>query len=155
MIISSIDPRYHCSFWISYYSTRISYWPQFFFCPQKVEKNHPQKLLRKTQIHFFPLTASTAQMAQTEEFIQVHSRIFLPVFSLIRFWILLRNDYFGTKPSKCATILYHFSLTNMYRQWRRVMYQAQLPITYLALLFSLSICLVCHLLSLSPSFLFS
>ena len=24
-----------------------------FFCPQKVEKNHPQKLLRKTQIHLF------------------------------------------------------------------------------------------------------
>jgi len=33
-----------------------------------MEKNHPQKLLRKTQIHFFFLTASTAQMAQTEEF---------------------------------------------------------------------------------------
>ena len=28
-------------------------------------KNHPQKLLRKTLIHFFFLTASTAQMAQT------------------------------------------------------------------------------------------
>ena len=39
-----------------------------FFCPQKVEKNHPQKLLRKTQIHFFFLTASSAQMAQTKEF---------------------------------------------------------------------------------------
>ena len=25
-----------------------------FFCPQKVEKNHPQKLLRIPQIHFFP-----------------------------------------------------------------------------------------------------
>jgi hypothetical protein len=36
--------------------------------PSKSWKNHPQKLLRKTQIHFFPLTASTAQMAQTEEF---------------------------------------------------------------------------------------
>ena len=39
-----------------------------FFLPTKGWKNHPQKLLRKTQIHFFPLTASTAQMAQTEEF---------------------------------------------------------------------------------------
>ena len=28
----------------------------------------PQKLLRNTQIHFFFLTASTAQMAKTEEF---------------------------------------------------------------------------------------
>ena len=31
-------------------------------------KNHPQKLLRKTQIHFFFLTASSAQTTQTEEF---------------------------------------------------------------------------------------
>ena len=35
-----------------------------FFCPQKVEKNHPQKLLRIPQI----FTALTAQTAQTEEF---------------------------------------------------------------------------------------
>ena len=39
-----------------------------FFLPTKSWKNHPQKLLRKTQIHFFFLTASSAQMAQTEEF---------------------------------------------------------------------------------------
>ena len=39
-----------------------------FFLPTKSWKNHPQKLLRKTQIHFFFLTANTAQMAQTEEF---------------------------------------------------------------------------------------
>ena len=38
------------------------------FLPIKSLKNHPQNLLRKTQIHFFCLTASTAQMAQTEEF---------------------------------------------------------------------------------------
>ena len=38
------------------------------FLLTKSWKNHPQKLLRKTQIHFFFLTASTAQMAQTEEF---------------------------------------------------------------------------------------
>ena len=31
-------------------------------------KNHPKKLLRIPQIHFFSLTASTAQMAQTDEF---------------------------------------------------------------------------------------
>ena len=31
-------------------------------------KKHPQKLLRKTQIHFFFLTAWAAQTAQTEEF---------------------------------------------------------------------------------------
>ena len=37
------------------------------FLPTKSWKNHAQKLLRKTQIHFFS-TASTAQMAQTEEF---------------------------------------------------------------------------------------
>ena len=37
------------------------------FLPTKSWKNHPQKLLRKTQIHFFFLTASSAQMAQTEE----------------------------------------------------------------------------------------
>ena len=39
-----------------------------FVLTTKSWKNHPQKLLRKTQIHFFSLTASTAQMAQTEEF---------------------------------------------------------------------------------------
>ena len=31
-------------------------------------KNHPQKLLRKTQIHFFSLLPWAAQTAQTEEF---------------------------------------------------------------------------------------
>ena len=41
---------------------------KYFFCPWKHEKNHPQKLLRKTQILFFFLTASTAQMAKIEEF---------------------------------------------------------------------------------------
>ena len=41
----------------------------FFFLPAKSWKNHRQKLLRKTQIHFFFLTASTAQMTQTEEFL--------------------------------------------------------------------------------------
>ena len=39
-----------------------------FFLPTKSWKNHPQKLLRKTQIHFFSLTAWAAQTAQTEEF---------------------------------------------------------------------------------------
>ena len=38
------------------------------FLPTKCWKNHPQKLLRKTQIHFFFHTASSAQTAQTEEF---------------------------------------------------------------------------------------
>jgi hypothetical protein len=38
-----------------------------FFALKKLKKK-PQKLLRKTQIHYFFLTASTAQMAQTEEF---------------------------------------------------------------------------------------
>ena len=46
----------------------IYFFKNSFFCPQKIEKKHPQKLLRKTQIHFFFLTVSTAQMAQTEEF---------------------------------------------------------------------------------------
>ena len=41
---------------------------QKFFLHSKSWKNHPQKLLRIPQIHFFSLTASTAQMAQTEEF---------------------------------------------------------------------------------------
>ena len=36
--------------------------------PTKSWKNHPQKLLRIPQIHFFPLTALTAWTAQTEEF---------------------------------------------------------------------------------------
>ena len=35
---------------------------------KKAHKNHPQKLLRKTQIHFFSLLPWAAQMAQTEEF---------------------------------------------------------------------------------------
>ena len=38
-----------------------------FFLTTKSWKNHPKKLLRIPQIHFFSLTASTAQMAQTEE----------------------------------------------------------------------------------------
>jgi hypothetical protein len=37
-----------------------------FFLPKKSLKNHPQKLLRKTQIHFFSLTAWAAQ-TETEE----------------------------------------------------------------------------------------
>ena len=40
-----------------------------FFLPTKSWKNHPQKLLRKTQIHFFFLTAWAAKTAQTEEFL--------------------------------------------------------------------------------------
>ena len=38
------------------------------FLNTKSWKNHPQKLLRIPQIHFFSLTALTAQTAQTEEF---------------------------------------------------------------------------------------
>ena len=38
------------------------------FDHQKLKKNHPQKLLRIPQIHFFSLTALTAETAQTEEF---------------------------------------------------------------------------------------
>ena len=34
------------------------------FCPQKVEKNHPQKLLRKSQITFLALLPWAAQTAQ-------------------------------------------------------------------------------------------
>ena len=40
----------------------------YFFLPTKSWKNHPQKLLRKTQIHFFPLLPWAAQTAQTEKF---------------------------------------------------------------------------------------
>ena len=40
-----------------------------FFLPTKSWKQHPQKLPRKTQIHFFFHTAWAAQTAQTEEFI--------------------------------------------------------------------------------------
>ena len=40
---------------------------QKIFLPSKSWKNHPQKLLRIPQIHFFSLTASTAKMAQTKE----------------------------------------------------------------------------------------
>ena len=39
------------------------------FWPPKIEKKkNPQKLLRIPKIHFFPLTALTAQTTQTEEF---------------------------------------------------------------------------------------
>ena len=37
------------------------------FKNKKWWKNHPQKLLGKTQIHLFSLTAWAAQTAQTEE----------------------------------------------------------------------------------------
>ena len=50
----------------------------FFLFPTKSWKNQPQKLVRKTQIHFFRLTASTAQMAQTEEFI-FHNVAYRPI----------------------------------------------------------------------------
>ena len=40
----------------------------YIFLPTKSWKTHPQKLLRKTQIHFFFLTALTVQTTQTEEF---------------------------------------------------------------------------------------
>ena len=39
------------------------------FWPQKVEKTTLKKLLRIPQIHFFFLTALTAQTAKTEEFL--------------------------------------------------------------------------------------
>ena len=39
-----------------------------FFLPIKSWKNHPQKLLRKTKIHFLFLTAWAAQTVQTELF---------------------------------------------------------------------------------------
>ena len=42
-----------------------------FFLPTKSRKKHPQKLLRKPQIHFFSLlswAAQTTQTAQTQEF---------------------------------------------------------------------------------------
>ena len=40
----------------------------FYFCPQKVEKTTLKDCSEKTQIHFFSLTASTAQLAKTEVF---------------------------------------------------------------------------------------
>ena len=39
-----------------------------FFCPQKVEKTTLKSCSEKLKSTFFPLTTSTAQMAQTEEF---------------------------------------------------------------------------------------
>ena len=39
-----------------------------FFCPPKVEKNTLKSCSEKLKSTFFFLTASTAQMAQTEEF---------------------------------------------------------------------------------------
>ena len=39
---------------------------KMFVLTTKSWKNHPQKLLRISQIHFFPLTALTAQTAQTD-----------------------------------------------------------------------------------------
>ena len=41
---------------------------KMFVLTTKSWKNHPQKLLRIPQIHFFSLTALTAQRAETEEF---------------------------------------------------------------------------------------
>ena len=50
-----------------------------FFLPTKSWKNHPQKLLRIPQIHFFSLTFLTAQMARTEEFL----------FQNVAFWLYI------------------------------------------------------------------
>ena len=53
-------------------------------------------------------------------------------------------------PSECARILYHFSLTKMYRQRRRVVYQN--PFAYdLTLLFITSIGLRLRKLDQSPN----
>ena len=43
-------------------------------------KSHPQKLLRIPQIHFFSPTASTAQMAQTEEIMFQNVAYWLTVY---------------------------------------------------------------------------
>ena len=40
----------------------------FFFCPQKVEKTTLKSCSEKLKSTFFSLTASSAQTAQTEEF---------------------------------------------------------------------------------------
>ena len=53
------------------------------FCPQKIEKT-PLKVAQK--IHFFCLTASTAQMAQTEEFM-FQNVTYRP--TVYRTWVLM------------------------------------------------------------------
>ena len=46
-------------------------------------KNYPQKLLRIPQIHFFFLTALTAQTAQTEEFMFQNVAYWLTVYRTV------------------------------------------------------------------------
>ena len=50
------------------------------FLPTKSWKNHPQKLLRIPQIHFFSLTALTATTTQTEEFLFQNVAYWLTVY---------------------------------------------------------------------------
>ena len=76
--------------------------------PSKSWKNHPQKLVRKTQIHFFPLTASTAQMAQKEEFmfqnvafrptvyrtgLWTREKCLRPAVEMISFWSFAKTEF--------------------------------------------------------------
>ena len=57
-------------------------------------KNHPKKLLRIPQIHFFSLAASTAQMAQTEEF----------MFQNVAYWpTVYRTGPEGIKMAKISS----------------------------------------------------
>ena len=51
-----------------------------FFLLTKSWKNHPQKLLRIPQMHFFFLTALTTQTAQTEEFLFQNVAYWLTVY---------------------------------------------------------------------------
>ena len=74
-------------------------------------KNHPQKLLRKTQIHFFSLTALTAQTAQTEEFMFQNVAYRPTVYRTGTYTFFGRP--FQTLPMQCTVQLWsHISTTH-------------------------------------------
>ena len=64
-------------------------------------KNHPQKLLRIPQIHFFFITALTAQTAQTEEFL----------FQNVVYWLTVYRT--GLTMYKVQKFNFNFLLMNL------------------------------------------
>ena len=61
-------------------------------CPQRLEKTTLKKLLRKTQIHFFPLNALTAQTAQAEEFM-LQNVAYRPTVYRTGVWIRVKRKF--------------------------------------------------------------
>ena len=103
-----------------------------FFLSTKSWKNHPQKLLRKTQIHFFSLTAWAAQTAQTEEFMfqivayrpTVYRTGEIPVFSSCKVGnVCISSTINNTICQDGATPRFAFSNDSLFKEKIYILYQ--------------------------------